>query len=55
MKEQRIGFQIYDDIPRPSPELIEKLRKFSPLSFATEKLFTVQWIITLSRWLPQKR
>jgi regulator of RNase E activity RraA len=29
MKEQRIGFQIYDDIPRPSPELIEKLRKFS--------------------------
>jgi RraA family protein len=29
MNEQKIGFRVIEDIPRPEPELIEKLRKYS--------------------------
>lgn len=29
MKEERIGFRVNDDIERPSPELVERLKKFS--------------------------
>lgn len=29
MSEEKIGFRVIEDIPRPTPELIERLKKFS--------------------------